>query len=150
MILESCFVKELLGGEWPTVPGCEGFSWDDVAEWHCKEGVLLPSDGQGGYMIGPMLQLKPFDAEKFIARRNAELPAPVPAKPQPPPTDSNEPPVLDMVINDLRERAEDGLKKYGTYLRPHNGRDPLIDAYQESCDLCMYLRQAIAERDRRQ
>jgi len=39
------------------------------------------------------------------------------------------------------------LQKYGTYLQTHNGRDALWDAYQEAMDLCMYLRQAILERD---
>lgn len=28
----------------------------------------------------------------------------------------------------------------------HNGRDALVDAYQEALDLTMYLRQAIEER----
>lgn len=32
-------------------------------------------------------------------------------------------------------------------LQPHNGRDALRDAYEESLDLVCYLRQAIEERD---
>ena len=28
-----------------------------------------------------------------------------------------------------------------------NGRDALLDAYEEAIDLCMYLKQAIVERD---
>lgn len=31
-------------------------------------------------------------------------------------------------------------------LQAHNGRDPLVDAYQEALDLVVYLRQAIEER----
>jgi hypothetical protein len=31
-------------------------------------------------------------------------------------------------------------------LRAHNGRDALVDAYQEALDLCVYLRQVIQER----
>lgn len=54
--------------------------------------------------------------------------------------------VLDLVLKDLQVRAEAGLYKYGTYLETYNGRDPLIDAYQEALDLCMYLRQCIQER----
>jgi len=54
--------------------------------------------------------------------------------------------VLDLVVRDLVDRAEAGNKKYGTYLETGNGRDALIDAYQEALDLCMYLRQAIEER----
>ena len=42
---------------------------------------------------------------------------------------------------------EKGKKKHGTYLRIHNGRDALMDAYQEAIDMVMYLKQAIMERD---
>ena len=68
------------------------------------------------------------------------------AVPQPPPEGEGVR-VLDLVLQDLQDRAEAGRAKYGTYLRAHNGRDALMDAYQEALDLCMYLRQAIAERD---
>ncbi len=47
----------------------------------------------------------------------------------------------------MAERAAAGFHKYGTHLQTHNGRDALWDAYQEAMDLCMYLRQAILERD---
>jgi hypothetical protein len=40
-----------------------------------------------------------------------------------------------------------GVRKYGTPLQAHNGRDGLMDAYQEALDLAVYLRQLIAERD---
>ena len=36
--------------------------------------------------------------------------------------------------------------EHGTPLQAHNGRDPLVDAYQEALDLAVYLRQAIEER----
>ena len=55
--------------------------------------------------------------------------------------------VLTHVLRDLVERAEYGHRHYGTYLRTHNGRDALLDAYQEALDLCMYLKQALIERD---
>ena len=51
-----------------------------------------------------------------------------------------------LVIADIQARRDFGIKKYGTPLQSHNGRDPLVDAYQEALDLCMYLRQAIEER----
>ena len=54
--------------------------------------------------------------------------------------------VLNLVTTDLTARAIEGKKKYGTFLKTHNGRDALIDAYQEALDLCMYLRQEIEER----
>lgn len=55
--------------------------------------------------------------------------------------------VVDIVLADIRERAESGKQKYGTYLQTHNGRNPLWDAYQESIDLVMYLRQALLEQE---
>lgn len=55
--------------------------------------------------------------------------------------------VQDMVIADLESRKEIGIERYGTLLRPHNGRDMLRDAYEEAMDLTIYLRGAIAERD---
>ncbi len=51
-----------------------------------------------------------------------------------------------LVIKDMEERRLHGIEKYGTALQAHNGRDPLIDAYQEALDLCVYLRQALEER----
>ena len=52
-----------------------------------------------------------------------------------------------MVLADLTNRALEGNLKYGEPLLANNGRDALVDAYQEALDLCMYLRQAITERD---
>jgi hypothetical protein len=55
--------------------------------------------------------------------------------------------ICTLVKNDLEARAVVGTKKYGERLLPNNGRDALLDAYQEALDLCMYLRQAIEERN---
>ena len=68
-------------------------------------------------------------------------------KDQPPPVASNGPAVWDLVIADMRARDNVGRERYGTPLQPHNGRDALVDAYQEALDLVVYLRQAIYERD---
>lgn len=46
----------------------------------------------------------------------------------------------------MQERDRIGRERYGTPLQAHNGRDALVDAYQEALDLVVYLRQAIAER----
>lgn len=54
--------------------------------------------------------------------------------------------IATLVQKDIEGRAKIGLKKYGMRLQPKNGRDPLIDAYQEALDLCMYLRQLLAEK----
>ena len=68
------------------------------------------------------------------------------ARPQPDPAPGQED-VVDLVLEDIEERVRMGREKYGTKLMTFNGRDPLVDAYQEALDLVFYLRQAIAERD---
>jgi hypothetical protein len=55
--------------------------------------------------------------------------------------------IAALVRADIEARAVKGEQTYGKRLQAHNGRDALLDAYQEALDLCMYLRQAIAERD---
>jgi hypothetical protein len=65
-----------------------------------------------------------------------------------PDTKQGEKVVVDVVLADIRERAETGKRKYGTYLETNNGRNPLWDAYQEAIDLVMYLRQALLEQER--
>ena len=68
-------------------------------------------------------------------------------KPEPNPSKNRQPAVWDLVLADIYERDKDGQEKYGTRLQPHNGRDPLVDAYQEALDLVVYLRQALFERN---
>lgn len=65
--------------------------------------------------------------------------------PQPPPVPNDQSHVVDLVIDDLRERKAMGIAKYGTALQPFNGRNALVDAYQESSDQTLYLRQALEE-----
>ena len=67
--------------------------------------------------------------------------------PQPAPSAGSGPDIAGLVRDDLSARYRSGIKKYGVPLRPHNGRDALVDAYQEALDLSLYLRQAIFERD---
>ena len=57
------------------------------------------------------------------------------------------PAVWDMVLADMKARDEVGRARYGVRLRVYDGRDTLVDAYQEALDLTVYLRKAIAERD---
>lgn len=72
---------------------------------------------------------------------------------QPNPTpvtdDDKRPVIVGLVRDDLMQRANVGLSRYGQFLRPNNGRDCLRDAYEEALDLAQYLRQAIYERDGR-
>jgi len=71
-----------------------------------------------------------------------------PATAQPPPIRRDELPSMHaLVAADFLERGEYGIRKYGTKLTVHNGRDPLNDAYEEALDLVVYLRQMIEERE---
>lgn len=66
---------------------------------------------------------------------------------QSPPIENDRPAIADLVIADIQERKRIGIERYGVALQAHNGRDALVDAYQESLDLSKYLRQEIEERD---
>jgi hypothetical protein len=68
-------------------------------------------------------------------------------QPAPSPEDPTKPGVWDLVVKDMHDRDDLGRRRYGTPLQPDNGRDAMIDAYQEALDLCVYLRQALYERD---
>lgn len=74
-----------------------------------------------------------------------ESPAPVVAD-QPPPVPSDRPAIWDLVVADMQARDKVGRERYGTPLQAHNGRDALVDGYQEVLDLAVYLRQEIEER----
>lgn len=64
---------------------------------------------------------------------------------QPPPTGDGAP-IWDLVVDDMRERDNLGRQRYNTPLKSWNGRDALVDAYQEVLDLAVYMRQEIEER----
>jgi hypothetical protein len=68
---------------------------------------------------------------------------------EPPPTRNDWPAIQDLVMADVAKRKEQGITKYGTALQPHNGRDALVDLYQELLDACQYIRQLLFERDGR-
>ncbi len=85
------------------------------------------------------------------------------AKPEPMPTHNSSASMHDLVIRDLatttsldlqttraviadvEARKAFGLSKYGTILQAGNGRDATMDAYQESLDLLVYLKQDLIE-----
>jgi len=54
--------------------------------------------------------------------------------------------VAALVHEDLEKRVQEGKEEYGERLTTENGRDPLVDAYQEVLDTALYLRQELAER----
>ncbi len=67
--------------------------------------------------------------------------------PEPIPQLSDSPAIWELVIQDMQERDKVGRLKYGVPLQAFNGRNALIDAYQEVLDLAVYLRQLIYEQE---
>lgn len=65
---------------------------------------------------------------------------------QPSPTPTDGPSMHDLVIADMEARKAFGLRKYGTLLQAHNGRDALRDLYDELLDAIVYVRQLMEER----
>ena len=56
-------------------------------------------------------------------------------------------PTLDALIADCENRAAFGLTLYDAPVKPNNGRDALLDAYEEVLDCLVYLKQRILELD---
>jgi hypothetical protein len=66
---------------------------------------------------------------------------------QPLPNPSNEgPSTQELVRQDLVTREQVGIARYGTGLRPFNGRNNIRDAYEEALDLACYLRNEMEQR----
>lgn len=53
--------------------------------------------------------------------------------------------IQDLVLEDIEARKQLGIRKYGTALQAHNGRDMLQDLYEEILDAAIYLRGLIEE-----
>jgi hypothetical protein len=87
------------------------------------------------------------------------------AIPEPPPQQNSHPAIADLVEtdlstiyterypyrlrNDIRDRKNAGIAKYGMPLQPHNGRNAVNDLYQELIDGVKYARQALYEEQQR-
>lgn len=52
---------------------------------------------------------------------------------------------LDAIAEDVEARIRLGERKYGTRLKAHNGRDAMLDAYQEILDFLNYIKQGVIE-----
>lgn len=61
------------------------------------------------------------------------------------PVGNDEPIIHELVIEDLRKRLEIGIERYGQPLQAHNGRNAILDAYEEVLDLAVYLKQRLVE-----
>jgi hypothetical protein len=72
-----------------------------------------------------------------------------PTDQQPAPLVNDGPAVWGLVIEDMQARDRLGRERYGVPLQPFNGRDALVDLYQELLDAVVYLRQEIEERAQR-
>lgn len=57
--------------------------------------------------------------------------------------------VTKQVIKDLKQRQKDGIIEYGEVLQTNNGRNALLDAYEEMLDGSLYLRQYLMEEQER-
>lgn len=92
--------------------------------------------------IGPSCAEHERRLEAETERSRAAIPA---SFRQRMPERSDRPAIQDLVIADVEARKQEGLRKYGTLLQAFNGRDALLDAYQEALDQMVYLRQAYEE-----
>lgn len=54
-------------------------------------------------------------------------------------------PICDQVIEDLKKRKEVGISRYGVALQANNGRNALLDCYEEAQDQLLYLKQHLVE-----
>lgn len=68
---------------------------------------------------------------------------------QPLPHRGGGPNIHEQVCLDVMGRQQLGVRRYGQPLQPHNGRDALLDLYQELLDAACYTRQLLAEKDGR-
>lgn len=100
--------------------------------------VLGPTEAvaiDGHCMVGQPSRVIPHGPER--AGREGDS--------QPMPVINDAPDVQSAVIADIEARRELGIRRYGTALQPHNGRNALLDAYEEAIDLAMYLKQRLIE-----
>ncbi len=69
-----------------------------------------------------------------------------PNTPEPAPQPGSAIPTVDLVIADFQERKQMGAAKYGIAHQFDNGRDHLVDFYQELQDAVVYVRAEIEKR----
>jgi len=55
--------------------------------------------------------------------------------------------LTEEIYQDLKERSERGLEKYGHYLEDNNYQDMLQHSYEEVLDLAQYLKKEINNRN---
>jgi len=119
-----------------------------------------PESGRFGCILTPRMLMYGDDTDcgsEASEARGATLPD------QPPPVSNANPavwpeviefahatwsgraPALSRLLRDMSERDQVGRARYGTPLQPHNGRDALVDLYQELLDAGAYAGQGLLE-----
>ena len=61
------------------------------------------------------------------------------------PIPNNHEGIQNLVIEDIEKRIAVGVERYGTVLQPFNGRDALLDLYEELLDAVVYTKQLLVE-----
>ena len=69
-----------------------------------------------------------------------------PNTPEPAPQQSDALAAWDLVLQDIKERDANGVAKYGRRLTPQDGRNSVVDLYQELLDAVVYLRKWLYEK----
>lgn len=123
---------------------CEYVS--DLAEPGKLKGCVLPEGHAMPHMFSHPMDELSERTRKFALDDAEDLRKEKLGHVEPAPTPTGGASMHDLVIEDMAKRKEFGLAKYGTLLQAGNGRDALMDAYEEVLDLAVYLRQAIEER----
>lgn len=136
----------------------------------CSEGYLddlepSPFSEEPWYVVNAPKCPTCHERGIFIGLGLYEMRCGCPALPriqdQPPPRQDNpNPPVADMVmadfaafkgpvakevIEDIKERKAVGLARYGTALKPFDGRNSFVDLYQEILDALNYFKKLAYE-----
>lgn len=55
--------------------------------------------------------------------------------------------VWQEVVKDMHKREKQGFKSYNKYLTLNDGRDSLLDLYEELLDACVYIKKLMMEKD---
>jgi hypothetical protein len=118
-----------------TTPAAAKFGM--LACWHCGRPISL----------APIAMMCPHCQYLNFLKGDSTMTEPIDSsvRDQPAPVPNNERSVWSLVIEDMQERDQVGRARYGVPLQPHNGRNAIVDAYQEALDMVVYLRQFIEE-----
>jgi hypothetical protein len=115
-----------------------------------EEPVLVAHDGNNVTFTRGIPAEVTMDARGMVPL-GKDIPLPPPTKQregdQPLPVVNDHPDIQSMVIADIEKRRQVGISRYGTALQPHNGRDMLLDLYEELMDAAIYIKGVMVERD---